>query len=154
MSFTVEYRVAATALNIRAISMSLRTLWENIAGVSESAPLLELAVAEGMNNVLDHAYNGANAGDMRIVVQMNDLQVAVSIFDRGEEPNQERISSVPSISELGADSSIADELSCEGRGRFIMASLMDTVEYERSGDENRLKMTKSICHAPSISVSE
>ncbi|MBN2718016.1 MAG: ATP-binding protein [Deltaproteobacteria bacterium] len=144
LSFTVEYRVAATALSIRAISMSLRAFLNNISVVSDSASMLELAIAEGMNNVLEHAYDGQNEGEMRIVVHLDDMQLTIKIFDHGMEPNRERVSSIPPLPEISDEMPMTDELLCEGRGLFIMESLMDTLDYERIGDENCLKMTKSL----------
>ena len=144
MCFTVEYRVAATALSIRAISMSLRAFLDNVAAVSDSASMLELAIAEGMNNVLEHAYNGQTEGEMRIVVQLDNRQLTIFIYDQGTELNRERVSSVPPPPEVAAEIPVKDNLFCEGRGLFIMESLMDTLDYLRIGNENCLKMTKTL----------
>lgn len=144
MCFSVEYRVSASALSIRATSMSLRAFLDNISTVAESASLLELAIAEGMNNVLEHAYDGSDDGEMRIVVQLDGPQLTVLIFDQGVEPNRERVSSVPPPAEVDDDSPLADDLVCDGRGLFIMESLMDSLHYHRVGNENCLKMTKTL----------
>ena len=144
MSFNLEYRVAATALSIRAISMSLRAFLENVDVISNFASMIELAIAEGMNNVLEHAYSGRTSGKMRIVVQWDDTVLTVSIYDQGQEPNRNRVNSMLPPPEIGDDFPLASNLACEGRGLFIMESLMDSLDYHREGNENCLTMTKML----------
>ncbi|MBN2530535.1 MAG: ATP-binding protein [Deltaproteobacteria bacterium] len=143
MSFTIEYRVAATALSIRAISMSLKAFFSNFESVADSASMLELAIAEGMNNVFEHAYDGRTEGEMRIVVQLEGKKLSVSIFDQGEEPNPDRVSAIPFMSEFTDDLPERESLLCEGRGVYIMETLMDSLDYQRVGDENCLIMKKT-----------
>ena len=142
MSFSIEYRVDANALSIRAIAMSLKAFFAGIDAVADAASMLELAIAEGMNNVFEHAYDGRNQGYMRIVVQLEGKKLTVSIFDQGEEPNRERVSSIPFMTEFAEESPERDSLLCEGRGVYIMETLMDSLDYQRIGDENCLIMTK------------
>lgn len=144
MSFNLEYRVAATALSIRAISMSLRAFFENVETISNFASMIELAIAEGMNNVLEHAYSGRNRGEMRIVVQWDDMSLTICIYDHGEEPNRNRVSTLSPPPEIGDDLPLTSDLECEGRGVYIMESLMDSLDYYREGNENCLKMTKNL----------
>jgi serine/threonine-protein kinase RsbW len=144
MSFNLEYRVAATALSIRAISMSLRAFLENVETISNFASMIELAIAEAMNNVLEHAYAGRNRGEIRIEVQWDEMLLTVCIYDQGEEPNRSRVSTLLPPPEIGDNLPLTSDLECEGRGLYIMESLMDTLDYSRVGDENCLRMTKNL----------
>ncbi|MBN2670807.1 MAG: ATP-binding protein [Deltaproteobacteria bacterium] len=144
MSFFVEYRMPATATSIRAISIASRSFFENIETVSDSASILEVAIAEGMNNVVEHAYKEVTSGEMRVVLLFDDGVLTVSIFDKGDALGRVERDSVPILPEDSSDEELssADALSCEGRGRFIIASLMDSYKYQCIDGENCLVMTK------------
>ena len=97
---------------------------------------VQMAVDEACSNVIEHAYQGQNKGDIILSCDCGNQEWVVAIFDTGRSFDP---SSVP---EPNLDASL-DDIKTGGLGLYFMRQLMDEVEFtfdEKTG--NKLRMIK------------
>jgi serine/threonine-protein kinase RsbW len=97
---------------------------------------VQMAVDEACSNVIEHAYQGQDKGDITLSCDCQKNEWVVAIFDTGRsfDPN-----SVPAPN-LDAN---LDDIKTGGLGLYFMRQLMDEVEFsfdEKQG--NKLRMVK------------
>lgn len=103
------------------------------AGFSEGETSdVALAVDEALCNVIKHSYKGDPNGPVFIRCEAGEGRLEIVVQDQGEGFDPYRV-------ELRAP----DEMRAGGRGIFLMRSTMDEVEFERSGDTNRVRLCKN-----------
>jgi anti-sigma regulatory factor (Ser/Thr protein kinase) len=97
----------------------------------EQCRSLTLAVDEALSNVMRHAYCGQTDQPVEMVCRREDDRVEFVLTDAGCAADLERMQPQP-----------PDELRPGGRGVHFIRQIMDQVEYERSGGQNRLRLVK------------
>ena len=97
------------------------------------ASQINTVLTEALVNAIKHA-NGADP-DKEVIVRINitDRELAIRVFDSGEGFDLNRVSD-PSF-----EPDIMDE---NGRGLFIIRSMMDSVVYRKENGGNVLEMRK------------
>lgn len=110
-----------------------------VGGLDDGAAnQVELAVVEGVNNAIEHAYGGRAGQRVDIAVRLDDRCLTVDIADRG----------LPMAWELACAAAAArldaDPLADGGRGLLIMREVMDAVDYHSDGGTNVLRLVKHI----------
>ena len=96
---------------------------------------IQLAADEAASNIIEHAYEGVNDGQLEISCGMKDGAILIVMVDHGESFDP---SAIP-LPDLKADLS---ERKIGGLGIFLMRKLMDEVHYEAGRRGNVLTMTK------------
>ena len=99
------------------------TLWSQV----------ELAVAEGLNNAVEHGCAGKAGAQVLLRWTWPDERLRVEITDPGDF--------VPPPSEAQLPEDLLAE---SGRGAFIMASMMDRVEHFLTTEGHLLRMEKNV----------
>jgi len=97
---------------------------------------VQMAVDEACSNVIEHAYQGQNKGDITLSCDCDKKEWVIAIFDTG------RSFDPSSIPEPNLNTNL-DDIKTGGLGLYFMHQLMDEVEF--SFDEqrgNRLRMVK------------
>jgi serine/threonine-protein kinase RsbW len=90
------------------------------------------AVGEAFNNVVEHAYEGRDAGEVTIIIDSKPGEMCVTMSDDGRPFD---IDAVPAP-DLAA-------LPESGMGLFIIRSFVDEVRYE-PGPPNVLSLRKNV----------
>ena len=86
---------------------------------------IDLAVDEACANVIDHAYGGEDRGDIRILLDLNESGLKITIQDDGEPFDPACVAEPDLTSPL--------ETRCErGLGLFLIRELMDEAVYDFS----------------------
>jgi serine/threonine-protein kinase RsbW len=133
-------------------SKRLRAVLENVAvaidfvtDIVQKAELdertlyqVQLVVDEACANVVHHAYEGMEPGDMEIFcsVDCDGLSIRVRDWGRGFAADQ--------VSEPDVDAPL-DERTLGGLGLFLINQVMDQVDYRRVSEGcNELVMTKRL----------
>jgi serine/threonine-protein kinase RsbW len=127
----------------RATEMEAR---EAIAGTSEwlqatdltqdQADEVEIALAEAINNVVEHAYVDSEPGPVRILCSLRRTHLDIRICDTGTPLPQNRLP--PG---LAADVSVARaDLPEGGFGWFLIRKLTSDIRYDRYGLINHLSL--------------
>lgn len=96
-------------------------------------PEIELAVVEGLNNAIEHGCGEGAGGTVLLRWEWPGEIIRIEVIDPGDF--------IPAPGEAALPD---DPLAEGGRGAFLMAQLMDSVEHLRSADGHLLRMTKNV----------
>jgi anti-sigma regulatory factor (Ser/Thr protein kinase) len=143
MEIEVKYVAPGTTFGSRAVATSLRALFDNVLALAEHAPELELVAAEAMNNVAIHSYGDGREGEMRVEASFKGGTVTITVTDRGLGLEAEQIEKRHALPQR-KDAASQFEVPQFGRGLFIVNKIMDSVDYHRIGEQNRIQMTKKV----------
>jgi anti-sigma regulatory factor (Ser/Thr protein kinase) len=94
---------------------------------------LELAVAEALNNAVEHGCAGHPEAEVVCRWRWTDETIRVEITDVGNYQPPCAEASLPD-----------DPLAEEGRGAFLIARLVDTVEHASSAEGHSIRLTKRV----------
>lgn len=130
-------------LRVRAVLENVTLAIDCVAQVAQAAGLddqtvyqLQLAVDEACANVVDHAYEGVEPGDMEISCDLDEQELTIRVRDWGAGfiPGE--------VPEPDVDAPL-EERTLGGLGLFLIRQVMDQVCYERDPEQgNELTMTK------------
>jgi len=115
------------------------TEWAQKAGFDErSLYEIQLAVDEACANVVDHAYQGADPGDIEVSCRLDDQILTVQVRDWGTGFD------LTSVADPDLDAPL-EERTLGGLGLFLVRQVMDDVQF-RSDPElgNELMMSKRL----------
>ena len=115
------------------------TEWAQKAGFDERALYeIQLAVDEACANVVDHAYQGADPGDIEVSCCLDDQILTVQVRDWGTGFD------LTSVADPDLDAPL-EERTLGGLGLFLVRQVMDNVQF-RSDPElgNELMMSKRL----------
>lgn len=119
--------VTATLQNV---GQSLRDFSLNVAVDSP----WELVVAEALNNIVEHAYQDARDGDIRVQLEFTPTRMRAVIVDNGAPmPNE----TLPRGLQANLDVETQD-LPEGGFGWFLIHTLTDELTYQRLDGTNQL----------------
>lgn len=131
------------ALSFRATEMEARNGVCAVAqelrsqGVSEdTAGDIEIALAEAINNIVEHAYAGVEPGNVRVICSFQQSRLDIRISDKGFPlPADELPAGAPAV--ITADKQSLPE---GGFGWFLIRQLTSDIRYDRINGHNRLSM--------------
>jgi serine/threonine-protein kinase RsbW len=115
------------------------TEWAQKAGFDERALYeIQLAVDEACANVVDHAYEGADPGDIEVSCRLDDQILTVQVRDWGTGFD------LSGVADPDLDAPL-EERTLGGLGLFLVRQVMDDVQF-RSDPElgNELMMSKRL----------
>jgi serine/threonine-protein kinase RsbW len=95
---------------------------------------LNVVLTEALVNAIKHANTADPDKEVLIRISVCDRELQIKVFDNGLGFDLNLISS----------STCPDPLNEQGRGIFIIRSLMDTVEYKKANGGNVLEMRKRL----------
>jgi serine/threonine-protein kinase RsbW len=99
---------------------------------------IQLAVDEACANVVDHAYEGMEPGDMEISCSVDDRVLSIRVRDWGTGFAADQVSNPDVDAPL-------EERTLGGLGLFLVRQVMDQVAYGRVSEGcNELVMTKRL----------
>ncbi|MBX3026121.1 ATP-binding protein [bacterium] len=111
------------------------------AGLDEwRAAQVELAVVEGVNNAIEHAYAGRPDERVEVRVGVSSGRLTIEIADCGIAMAWDDACAA------AAARLSADPLADGGRGLLIIREVMDEVGYRSDAGRNVLRLTKRIDH--------
>lgn len=115
---------------VRALAAALADALRELGTDEAMGVDLELAVVEAANNIVEH---GRTERPMRLALAIEPGWLRVAIDDEGEafDPLSGPLPAV-------ADDAVA------GRGRAIIAALVDDAAYERRDGRNRLTLARRL----------
>lgn len=97
---------------------------------------VQMAVDEACSNVIEHAYQGQDQGEITLKCDCDGKEWVIAIYDTG------RAFDPTSVPEPNLNSNV-DDIKTGGLGLYFMRQLMDEVEFsfdEKRG--NKLRMVK------------
>lgn len=124
--------IPAEARHASLAGTLLKTFCEQ-AGLSPAdAARIELAAVEGVNNAIEHAYQGQAGGAVAIEAGFGEDGLRVEVRDQGAS-----LAAPPSTD-------MPDPWAEHGRGWPIMLACVDRVDYHRDGGTNVLTLFKHL----------
>lgn len=98
-------------------------------GLDETAIFhIELACDEACTNIIEHAYEGEDKGEITISWQLNGSTFTISFHDNGRSFNPESIPN-PTLPDQKSPADI-DAVKVGGLGIHFMRQLMDDVQFQ------------------------
>jgi serine/threonine-protein kinase RsbW len=136
-------RVAAEELAVRALLAEVRG-WLALAGLSEErCGTVEIALAEALNNVVEHGYAGTR-GEIALELRHANGALRATLRDNGPPLPRLRLPAGKVPSPDGARAALPEG----GFGWFLIRSLTRELSYARSGTENRLTLVFDLANGP------
>ncbi len=135
-----EFAVPATAEGSRGAITRILTMIDPANYAVDDIYALEIALAEVLNNIVEHAYEDTGIGQIEIAIEQIEQGLAFAIWDDGEPMPAGRLP-------LGhaADPELAPHEQDEGGyGLFLIRQLARKLRYHRVGDRNRLSFRISL----------
>ena len=115
-----------------------------VGGSEQDLTAVELAMAEVLNNVVEHAYGDQGVGPMTLEIEALEDEIRLRIRDSGYPMPKGRLPSGQA-----ADTTLADfEQDEGGYGLHMIRQLAKKLRYTRVGEENHLtfRMTLGAQH--------
>lgn len=124
-------------LNVAGLGIDaiLNRLDDLIPGAHQNSREVQVAAQEICANVVDHAYEEGEIGNMvvEIRIEVDAARLEIHVFDYGKEFNAALVKE-PALGQLQEG----------GFGLYFAQKLMDEVHYERSNNQNHWSMLKKL----------
>ncbi len=104
----------------------------------EDVASIELALVEAANNIVEHAYSFDEGQPLQLSIYHRGDHVELLFFDQGPAFDYTR------IAKPDFNWNKLDDIPEGGWGIFLIDSIMDSVERDRQGNINILKMTRKL----------
>jgi serine/threonine-protein kinase RsbW len=98
---------------------------------------VQIALAEAVNNVVEHAYRDAAPGDVNIQCSLQPDQLLLNIFDAGVPLPDEKLPAGKPADLSGP----LEDLPEGGFGWFLIRTLTNEIRYQRHDGSNELSLT-------------
>jgi serine/threonine-protein kinase RsbW len=136
MTKTYELTVTADAANLARIADFVIETAVAAGFDEKTSYAVQMAVDEACANIIEHAYQESDNGRIRLVLDVGDDSLTISIFDWGTPFEPDTIPRFDPTRPL-------EERGNRGMGMFFIDNLMDRVDYRfNTPDGNRLTLFK------------
>lgn len=133
---TYQFDCRATELDVRQVLIDLRAALADVVAGDDVRSSVEIAVAEGLNNVVEHSLTASCDGRIHVRMGVDAAHVFVLLQDPGAPyPNW----ALPDAPQVDLDVPLA-ELPEGGFGWGMIHALTDRLDYSRVSGMNCLKM--------------
>lgn len=137
-TFSVNFTATQTEARARVRDVSDRLRRGGLA--PDRAGEVEIALAEAVNNVVEHAYAGATPGPVRVRCSMRNRRLDIRICDTGQPLPDGRL---PAGCAADVSKSRAD-LPEGGFGWFLIRAFATDIRYDRCCGCNHLSLRFNI----------
>lgn len=128
------FTVPATPEGTRAAILRILRLIDPRGVAADDLHAMEIALAEGLNNIVEHAYGGTGEGEVEIRISEFDRGLAFEVWDDGAPMPAGRLP----LGHAADPDRPAHEQEEGGYGLFLIRQLARKLRYERVGERNRL----------------
>lgn len=127
-------RCAGTPMSVRRTLVALRAQL-SVQGLPDAClSSVEIATAEALNNIVEHAHRGCTRQDIHITATLGRDRLCVCIRDHGQALPGERVPTGPRPDPSAPRNALPEG----GFGWFLIRDLTEQVLYQRIGEENLL----------------
>lgn len=134
-----HFKIASTFGEVADLAETAATICARTAGDEALADSLRLCLAEALNNVVEHAYQGEGGHEIDVTIGLRQGAFEVRIFDDGRPMPD---SALPTGT-VDFDALQLDDLPEGGFGWMLIRNEVDFLSYERRGDRNVLSLGKA-----------
>ena len=133
---TYQFTCDATAVHVRQLLTDLRAALQNTSLDADLQNSVEIAVAEGLNNIVEHALKDAHGSQISVDMRVDAAHVFVFLRDPGAPMPD---GCLPNAQAADLDVPMP-QLPEGGFGWNIIHMLTDRLDYSRANGMNQLKM--------------
>ncbi len=138
---SIQLEIASDLKNVRLASVCVNRLCATVFN-EEDSNIMELCVAEALNNCVKHAYQNSSSASIQIKLAIDSDNLSINIIDTGNSMPGGTIEN--SSDELVFDPDDPNSLPEGGMGLIIMKQTMDDVLYNTHDGVNTLTLLKKI----------
>ena len=139
-SGTQTLEIAATADGVRSGLARIVGLLHDAAVRPDVLTAVELAMAEVLNNIVEHAYADLPGGTIHVVLDTDPAELQITVIDDGREMPTGRLPpGNPADPERPAS-----EQAEGGYGMFMIRQLARKLRYRRLGSQNQISFRVSL----------
>jgi len=138
MDARIVFTFSSSWEEIELAEICTRAVCNRVIPDHATCGLIENAVAEALNNVVEHAYENRSDGKIELQIAFIQDELMIEVADNGKQ----NISS--EIRQLDFDPENIGSIPEGGMGMVIIHRIMDTVKYTSTQGINRLIMVKKI----------
>ena len=137
----VRFSISSSFENVAVLAEEVSSLCRTRGRTnSDAIDTLRLCIAEALNNIVEHAYDGVEGKPIFADVRFKPDSYEVMLIDEGKPMPGGRLPSGEMDHNLGD----LDEFPEGGFGWMLIHTQMDKVEYERRDGCNVLRLEKSV----------
>ena len=138
-----RFSITSSFEEVAKLAEEVGTLCGSRSGVdSETADAMRLCLAEALNNIVEHAYDGANGKPIFADVKFSTDRLEVVLVDEGKPMPAGHAPT----GDYDPDLDDLDSLPEGGFGWMLIRSQMDEVDYDRREGCNVLRLMKHLVH--------
>lgn len=134
------FKVPATPEGTRSAILQILRMIDPTDIAEDDLYALEIALAEGLNNIVEHAYAAEEDGQIEIRVEEIESGLAFEIWDDGVPMPTGRLP----LGRAADPERPAHEQAEGGYGLFLIRQLARKLRYGRVGERNRLSFRISL----------
>ena len=135
--YEAKLRVDSQLRNVRVILNEADRILKEVKASKEQASDVLTSLDEAFANIVHHGYKNRPDGIIDIDMAMEGNVFRITFTDEAEQ-------GVPPPLPPTLGRALLDKKGNLGIGRYLIHSLMDDVQYERTGIRNRLTIKKKI----------
>ncbi len=137
----MRFSISSSFENVAVLAEEVSSLCKTRGRTSsDTIDTLRLCIAEALNNIVEHAYEGAEGRPIFADVRFKPHSYEVMLIDEGKPMPGGRLPS----GDVDHNMDDLDELPEGGFGWMLIHSQMDKVEYQRRDGCNVLLLEKSV----------
>jgi serine/threonine-protein kinase RsbW len=138
----LRFSITSSFENVAELAEKVSVLCGERPGTdTDAVDTLRLCLAEALNNIVEHAYSGAEGCPIYADVRFEPQSYEVLLIDEGKPmPGGD----APEGEEVVFDTADFENLPEGGFGWMLIRSQMDKVEYERRDGCNILRLEKQL----------
>lgn len=142
MAKCITLRGEAGYAEVSMMAKAVVAMYQLSALPAKDACLVELAVVEVGNNIVDHAYGGKPGGLLELRYLESEGFIEITLVDEGVPMPEEVQAQVACAELLRMDPGDPSTWTTSGRGLGIVNEVMDGQSYCREGNKNCFRMIK------------
>lgn len=140
--FQIQMSIASSLDQVWQVRVAVAAILREMDVADLDCLHVQLAVAEAINNVIEHGYGERGEGRIDVSALSEDGKLRIEITDDAAPAPLEYLEEL--LKKPLPEPSDTMPLLSSGRGLPIMRSTMDSVVFRRAGNRNRLILCKNL----------
>jgi serine/threonine-protein kinase RsbW len=140
--FQIRMSIASSLDQVWQVRVAIAAILREMDIADLDCLHVQLAVAEAINNIIEHGYGESSEGRVDIAAATDDGKLRIEITDDARPLPLEYLEEL--LKKPLAEPSDTGPLLSSGRGIPIMRSTMDSVAFRRAGNRNQLVLCKAL----------
>lgn len=137
-----ELTIDSALMHVRLVRAALAGILNDLDIVEEDIIMVEIAVSELVNNIIEHAYHRAKDQKIEVSISITGPDLRILVSDSGEPVPIEQLQHA--LASPLAEADAAPDFRCRGRGMEIIRQAVDSVVFERGRGRNFATMHKRL----------